>query len=117
MRVLVCGGRTYLDRNRLFRELWTFHGEEGPRTEVISGMATGADTLAVQWADVAGVGLIPFYAQWHQYGKRAGTIRNEKMLIEGKPDVVIAFAGTQGTAHMKQIARAAGVRVVEISDD
>ena len=42
-------------------------------------------------------------------------IRNRRMLIEGKPDLVLAFPGGKGTANMVEISRKAGVKVVEIS--
>ena len=38
------------------------------------------------------------------------------MLIKASPAVVIAFPGGKGTGHMKQIAKAAGVKVIEVSD-
>lgn len=41
----------------------------------------------------------------------------KKMLDEGKPDLVVAFPGGPGTAHMVRIARAAGVRVLKVSND
>jgi hypothetical protein len=36
------------------------------------------------------------------------------MLTEGKPELVVAFPGGRGTAHMMRIAREAGVEVVEV---
>ena len=41
----------------------------------------------------------------------AGPKRNQQMLDEAKPDMVVAFPGGKGTAHMRQIAKAAGVPV------
>lgn len=35
------------------------------------------------------------------------------MLDFGMPDLVVAFAGGSGTAHMVRIAKEAGVEVVE----
>jgi hypothetical protein len=37
------------------------------------------------------------------------------MLREGKPDLVIAFPGGRGTAHMTRIALEAGLKVIEIA--
>ena len=37
------------------------------------------------------------------------------MLDEGKPDLVVAFPGGRGTAHMTRIARGAGIEVIEVS--
>jgi hypothetical protein len=36
------------------------------------------------------------------------------MLDVGKPDLVIAFPGGNGTAHMVGIAKAAGITVIKV---
>lgn len=80
---------------------------------LISGMARGADTLAAKFAaSICHVSKFP--ADWDTHGRAAGLIRNQQMLDEGQPDIVIAFPGGRGTEHMKKIARKAGVKVVEI---
>lgn len=43
----------------------------------------------------------------------AGHIRNTQMLVECKPDLVVAFEGGKGTANMVRQAEAAGVRVLK----
>lgn len=60
------------------------------------------------------VPVIVYHADWNAHGRSAGPIRNAKMLAEGKPDLVVAFPGGKGTAHMVGIARKAGVPVVEM---
>lgn len=113
MKVLVCGGRDYNDYDRLEDELnlvWRVHGD----FTVISGMARGADTLAVRYAEAYDCPLEKFPADWDKYGRSAGYIRNQQMLDEGKPDLVVAFPGGRGTENMIQIARKAGVEVEKI---
>lgn len=39
------------------------------------------------------------------------------MLSEFQPDIVVAFPGGRGTAHMVRIARAAGIDVIEVGID
>jgi hypothetical protein len=116
VRLLVCGGRDYSDRERLFRILDA--AMRGLTFEVlIHGGATGADALAADWAKARGVKPLPFpisKADWDRYGKGAGPRRNEKMLREGAPTLVIAFPGKDGTADMVRRAKAAGLRVVEV---
>ena len=46
-------------------------------------------------------------------GRKAGPIRNQRMLDDGKPDLVIAFSGGKGTAGMMAIARRAGVKIIQ----
>lgn len=113
MKILVCGGRDYTDYDRLEDELnllWRVHGD----FTIISGMARGADSLAVRYAEQYDCPLEKFPAQWDVHGRSAGPIRNQQMLDEGKPDLVVACPGGRGTEHMKRIARKAGVEVQEI---
>jgi predicted Rossmann-fold nucleotide-binding protein len=114
MRVLVCGGRDYADRDRLNTELDRLRQERG-FCLVIAGGARGADTLAEEWAKNRGVPCDVYRADWEGLGRKAGPIRNERMLREGQPELVIAFPGGRGTAHMTRIAREAGVEVIGIS--
>lgn len=99
MRVLVCGGRRFSDYYWLNEVLSDYHVRRGISV-VIHGGASGADRLAGRWAQAAGVEVITFSAKWWKYGRAAGPIRNRQMLVEGKPDVVIAFPGGRGTADM-----------------
>lgn len=99
MRVLVCGGRDYNDAFQLNQEMDSLHREINI-AELIHGAARGADSLAAAWAHSRGVADRPFPADWKAHGKSAGFIRNEVMLREGKPDLVVAFPGGKGTADM-----------------
>src|SRR5262245_46929509 len=99
MKVLVCGGRDFKDAGRIQSVLSAFHAAQ-PIARLIEGGATGADRLARTWARGAQVPVTTFAPRWDLYGKSAGPIRNDRMLHEGQPDVVIAFPGGAGTAHM-----------------
>ena len=112
MRVLVCGGRDFHDKEFLFRTLDRFHNQYHFEV-VIQGEAKGADLLAKEWAESRLVSCWCFPADWAKHGKRAGYLRNIEMLEKGQPDLVIAFPGGRGTDHMKSIARKAGVSVIE----
>jgi len=98
MRVLVCGL---------------------PITRLIEGCARGADHLAeryVQDNPSSTITLMHFPADWYTHGKAAGPIRNKQMLVEGKPDLVIAFPGGRGTANMVEQVRRAGVPLLIIKE-
>ena len=110
MRVLVTGGRDYSDRESVFFELHGLAEKYGWLT-VIQGGATGADALAREWAELCYHGLVSVKANWTKFGPSAGPMRNEKMLVSGKPDLVLAFPGGRGTADMVRRAKAAGVPV------
>lgn len=120
MRVLVCGGRDYDDWNTLKEEL-QFRFAGAHRTLVIiHGSARGADSLASRWVTYANNTLHwdvkeeKYPADWKTHGKAAGPIRNQQMLKEGKPDLVIAFPGGRGTKDMVAKAKKAGINVIEV---
>ena len=50
MRILVCGGRNYTDRDHIWNTLCEIDATRGPITVVIHGAATGADSEAMIWA-------------------------------------------------------------------
>lgn len=80
---------------------------------VIEGEASGADLLGKRAALYLGMKFLMFPADWKRYGKRAGILRNQQMLTEGCPDLVLAFwkNKSRGTADMINRARKARVPV------
>jgi hypothetical protein len=120
MRVLVCGGRDYADRANVFSTLDRIACvcDEMPLPDadfvLIHGDAKGADAIADDWGVCNWVQIEKLPADWDTHGKGAGPIRNQRMIDEGKPEVVVAFPGGRGTADMVRRAKAAGVRVIEV---
>lgn len=115
MRVLICGGRYFDDRNFIWNTLCDLHRKRGPITCVVHGAASGADTEGMIWAQaMPSVLHAPFQAEWDKYGKAAGPIRNQRMIDEGKPDLVVAFPGGKGTADMVARSRNAGIEIIEV---
>ena len=114
MRVLVCGGRDYADKARIFVELDAIKSQ---MTLLMSGGAKGADTFALDWGQSRKVQCERYMADWHLHGTAAGPIRNQRMLDKGKPDIVLAFGGNRGTTDMIRRAVEAGVPVIEFDRD
>lgn len=125
MRILVCGGRDFSNRDLVFKTLYEIapkfppdeYGNTLPDCTIIHGGAKGADQLADEWAVVNWTKLEVFKADWKKHGKAAGAIRNRQMLEEGKPDIVVAFPGGKGTANMVKIAKQAGIKVLEVKEE
>lgn len=115
MIVLVTGGRNYANRDLVFETLDKLHAKT-PITCVVHGGANGADSLADFWAVTRNINQSVFPANWKKYGRSAGPIRNQVMIWEGKPELVVAFPGGDGTADMVSRATGAGVRVLTIVD-
>lgn len=142
-RILVCGGRNYADERKLWATLDAICAKRGwgfpPDTSganylanvvVISGKAPGADSLAIDWGVANFCTVEEYPADWTdlsqpgavirtrrdgtRYDVLAGHRRNQSMLDEGKPDLVVAFPGGTGTADMVRRALKAGVEVIEV---
>lgn len=91
---------------------------------VIEGGASGVDRWAGQYARQRGLQVIEVPADWQKYGRRAGHLRNQKMLDEHNPDVVVVVTPdkasmTPGSADMARRARSAGKKVYtfDLADD
>jgi predicted Rossmann-fold nucleotide-binding protein len=113
IRVLVCGGRGFANSALLWETLDRLHATRCFGL-VITGGARGADTLAHEWAVSRGIETVVYMAEWERLGRKAGPVRNQRMLQEGKPDLVIAFPGGRGTANMTGQADAAGIEVIRL---
>lgn len=100
-RILVCGGRDYLDAHRVFTVLDAL----SPVAIATGACPSGADEWARQWAEARVIPYSPYPANW-DLGRRAGPIRNQKMLDDFRPEVVLAFPGGRGTADMRRRADA-----------
>lgn len=118
MRVLVCGGRDFSDARKADEQIRAAIGYRRmtPPT-IIHGGASGADTLAGEWAARNGCPCEVYPADWKAHGKAAGPIRNRQMIVEGRPDVVVALSGGKGTANMIKQAAAAGLTIYVSKQD
>lgn len=117
MKIVVCGGRYYDNREAVHRTLNYMDGQFDI-TRVATGGANGADALAANWAAIANVPYVKYVVtkeDWDRLGKAAGPRRNGIMLREEQPDAVVAFPGGRGTADMVRRARENGLRVIEVN--
>lgn len=133
MRVIVCGGRHFKDRDKVQYSLDYWLQRLGITVVIQGGQVTvdtsdrsipweqrdrwGADYLAKQWAESRRIPVIEEAVtdeQWKKQGPAAGPIRNRRMLAH-KPEYVIAFEGGAGTANMLQQARERGIRCIEVA--
>jgi ABC-type Fe3+-hydroxamate transport system substrate-binding protein len=113
MKIIVCGGRTYANKLQVFKTLYQIDKANGI-DNVITGGCAGADSLAGLWAEENQKVLTVIPADWKDYGRKAGPLRNLRMLEE-KPDLVVAFPGGKGTEDMvkKAIKQGISVRIVD----
>ena len=113
MKILVCGSRhgfcDTIAQLEKVADTWDVR-------VVVTGGARGVDKEAWDWAKYRGYTCEVFTAEWNKYGKSAGPRRNQRMIDESRPDMVVAFPGGDGTADMVIRARKAGIKVLSISE-
>lgn len=126
MKVIICGGRDFgtprnsyaskeeeshdleirvIPQRELFLHSLTELQKKYPNLEIISGMAAGADTLAVEFAKQKGLKLHEFPADWNRYHKGAGSVRNQLMIDKGKPNLIVAFPTKSSKGTLDMISR------------
>jgi hypothetical protein len=71
---------------------------------IISGGASGVDTLAYQYANENQIEFQEFRADWKKHGKSAGYIRNDEMLGELDALVSVWDGQSRGTKHLVDLA-------------
>ena len=87
MKVLVCGDRNWINKDLIKSELQKLEG----LTELIHGGCRGADLLAAEVGRELVIYIKCFPAPWNSHGLAAGPIRNQQMIDEGEPDLVLAL--------------------------
>lgn len=112
--ILVCGGRDFTDRAKLFNVL-SVVDQQTPISMIVHGAAAGADALADEWAKERGIKRAPHPAKWNKYRAAAGLIRNREMLaLHPNIQLVIAFPGGLDTRDMAAFAEKAGKLVMKV---
>lgn len=110
VRLAIVGGRDFQDYELLKRsidELCKLHEV----VTIVSGGATGADTLGERYAKEKGLNTIIHKPEWDRYGRSAGFRRNR--LIVKDSDVVAAFwdGASRGTKSTIDLAEEAGLEL------
>lgn len=68
-----------------------------------------------RWDDLEHPDAIIAINKWgKEYNKNAGPIRNRQMIVEGKPDLVIAFPGGNGTNNMISQAILYKINIIKV---
>lgn len=112
-RVIIAGGRDFDDYvklvkmcNSILRYKMVTH-----RIVILSGLARGADTLEVRYADEHHFECAGYSADWGRYGKSAGIKRNA--LMADNADALIAFwdGHSKGIKNMIEQAQSRGLQI------
>lgn len=112
INVAIVGGRVFADKTRLYEVM----DELALKHEiacVVSGGATGADSLGAEWAKDRGIATRVFIPEWKKHGRKAGILRNGQ--IVDAADMLVAFwdGKSPGTRNSVQRAEKKGIPVVK----
>lgn len=109
----VIGSRTFSDMALLSEHMSKVCQAFGV-SSIVSGGAKGADSLAVEHAQMLGLRVQIFKPDWAQFGRGAGPIRNR--LIVDVADVVLAFwdGESKGTKHAVGYAQQKGKHTIVV---
>ena len=117
-RLLVSGGRSFYDYKFIEEVLTEWLSRQDLDVEeivLIHGDAAGVDRIAGQWAKYNSITVEAYAADWATLGRKAGHIRNAKMITSGV-DYAILFPGGNGTANMKMQLSAADIIGLNLSE-
>ncbi len=108
MRVIIAGGRDITDYN-LVRTAYEKSGFVA--TEIVSGGARGVDYLGECLAKNLNIPIKVFPADWDEYGKKAGPIRNSQMANYADALIAVWNGESKGTGNMIVQARGKGLDI------
>ena len=113
LNVIIAGSRSFDDYQKLTTACDNILKGVAADTKitVFSGGAGGTDSLGERYAQAKGYQLKRFPADWEQYGKSAGPVRNHHMAKDA--DIVICFWNglSKGTKHMIGVAKKLGLEL------
>lgn len=110
-RLVVAGGRDFpvgLVKDALshIERMTARLREQSTDFSEVCGMQTGGDAVGRLWADLAGINVVRFPADWDTYGKSAGPVRNAWMAWYGTHLLALWDGASRGTANMIAVAKA-----------
>ncbi len=114
MRLLVAGGRHLDDVTPIRRALDLVHAR-GPISVLIHGGSGFLGIASEDWAREQKLHVVRYPANWREFGKRAESIRNEFMLTDSRPDMILALPGGNDTRDL--VARALAARLPVVDGD
>jgi len=111
MKVIIAGSREIKDI-QIVLEAIKQSGFTNDITQVISGKCKkGVDTLGEKFAELAGLPVKPFPADWNKYGRGAGFVRNLEMADYADALIAVWDGESHGTKDMIDRAKAKGLKV------
>jgi len=104
VRLAVVGSRDFDDYSKMREVLLPYLAKHGTDLVIVSGGARGADSMAAWFAQESGIEADIYPADWEQFGRGAGYIRNKEIWDNADAGVAFWDGKSKGTAHSFKIA-------------
>src|SRR5579859_482231 len=101
MKIGIVGSRDFEDLDQVRAYVRGLDRE----SVVVSGGARGVDSVAVEEAGVCGLEYVVFEADWVSLGKRAGMMRNEKLVLFCEKVVVFWDGASSGSKSVIELCK------------
>jgi len=112
MKTIIAGSRDIIDYNLLLTAIDLAKDNDIHVTEVVCGMAWGADMLGRRYAILNNLPLHDFPADWETHGNRAGYLRNIEMSENADSLIALWDGASKGTHNMIDIADEKGLKKI-----
>jgi hypothetical protein len=102
IKLIIAGSREITNNLITFKAIneWRDNNSDKLISLIISGMARGPDSHAIEYANNNHIPYVDFIPDWEQYGKKAGILRNLEMAKSGDELIAIFNGKSKGTSHM-----------------
>lgn len=109
-KVIIAGTRTFKDYDLLVETCDKLLINKHPDVEIVNGGANGADRLGGKYAIQKGYKMSLCRANWEQFGKSAGYIRNKEMAEYADAAIIFWDGKSKGAKHMIDLAKGEGLK-------
>ncbi len=103
MKLAIVGSRTYTNYSEFSEYVWKYLDGRVPNL-IISGGASGADTMAKEFASEHNIPFKEYPADWKRFPKSAGVIRNSDIVSNSTH--VLAFPSVAGRGTQDTMKKA-----------
>lgn len=111
VRVIIAGSRDIRDANAVYEAI---KASGFSITTILSGCATGVDTIGECYAKHYAIPVEKHPADWATNGRAAGPIRNDYMARHADALILVWDGKSRGSASMLRLAKERGLQIHEV---
>lgn len=111
MKIIIAGSRDMKPSFAIEKQIDKIISSLGSKIVIISGTARGSDHYGEEYAYKRKYEIEKYPANWEEYGKSAGYIRNNEMALIADMAIVIWDGKSKGSKHMIEAMKKLDKRV------